>query len=336
MGQNISIVIATNRPQSSLRATVSSIARQELGALKCELLVVHNGSSTPKSAPDRGSNKKELIEVKHFYEARAGKSRALNWGLKKAHGELIAFTDDDVVVSSKWLVELQRAAQLYPDESVFCGPVIPRFPNGTPRWLRQHSYSAEMFGNFTPALGLGPLPIALAPVGANFAVRASALDGLRFRTDLGASDEHGPLCGEDTAFLQELHLRFFVFTKAGGIVYVPTAGVHHRVQKEKTRFPQIMERFFHVGRSHVLYYQRLSHYISNIDSARRYAVGNESQRLTTGIVLNFYCGQLFQYGLRRDESQCRYLKKLLLRLDVRKHKKLLSRSARNLLVQHCL
>jgi hypothetical protein len=50
---------------------------------------------------------------------------AHNRGLTKARGEIVAFTDDDVVVDSLWLIELARAFEFADDVACVTGLILP-------------------------------------------------------------------------------------------------------------------------------------------------------------------------------------------------------------------
>jgi hypothetical protein len=50
---------------------------------------------------------------------------AHNRGLTKARGEIVAFTNDDVVVDSLWLVELARAFEFADDVACVTGLILP-------------------------------------------------------------------------------------------------------------------------------------------------------------------------------------------------------------------
>ena len=47
-------------------------------------------------------------------ESRPGKSRALNKALSQANGDLLVFTDDDVVVDPEWLKQLYKVSKRIP------------------------------------------------------------------------------------------------------------------------------------------------------------------------------------------------------------------------------
>lgn len=322
-----SIIIATCNPVSTLEPTIQSI-QAHLAGLKCELIIVRNGQHDPTPTQGHERSSLRLIELS---ETKAGKSRALNRGLDIAEGELVIFTDDDVLVSPQWLAELVRAAKAYPQEIGFCGPVIPRFPPGTQFWLPTHIFASVLFASFRYDIPEGPLPAHALPLGPNFAVRANALENMRFRLDLGPSEENGWLLCEDTAFSSELRDRYSILTDSGGFIYLPSASVTHLIGPHKLQFSWMMERYFNLGRSRIIRFDRITH-ISRRPGELLNSQRSELQiRLRAGAELNLYCGQLYQCRRDRDNSRIDFLEALLKKFEWQRHEDLLCPSMRSIL-----
>jgi glycosyltransferase involved in cell wall biosynthesis len=100
----ISVVVCTRDRADSLRATLASVLATTPGPL--ELLVVDNAPRTESTR----ALVRELDDprVRYVLERVPGLSRARNRGLAEARGEIIAFTDDDVLVDKLWLRGLER------------------------------------------------------------------------------------------------------------------------------------------------------------------------------------------------------------------------------------
>jgi glucosyl-dolichyl phosphate glucuronosyltransferase len=103
---SISIIICTRNNAAGLRQT--------LAALKCckippgcdvEALVVDNASSDDTEAAVRNAGLTK-IAVRYLHESREGLSHARNTGLKQARGDVLLFTDDDVVMADGWIEKL--------------------------------------------------------------------------------------------------------------------------------------------------------------------------------------------------------------------------------------
>jgi len=97
-----SVVVTTcGGPQSRILATLGDVLAQTYP--RFEVVVVDNRPAT--------SGVREMLEaaypaddrVRYAAEARPGLSHARNRGAAVARGELVAFTDDDVVIDADWL-----------------------------------------------------------------------------------------------------------------------------------------------------------------------------------------------------------------------------------------
>ena len=131
---DIGVVIATRDRAPSLERTLDHLGRQVLPGISWEIIVIDNNSSDNTSLVlQRASNYLPLL---HFHEEIPGKNRALNKALEFAGGELIVFTDDDVIPDGEWLASLVAATCRWPNDSIFGGRLIPRFPTSTAEWLR--------------------------------------------------------------------------------------------------------------------------------------------------------------------------------------------------------
>lgn len=289
-----SVVIATRNREPRLRRTLEALAAQQFQG-RWELVAVDNGSTDQTSATLE--TMRSQLPLVCLRESIAGKSRALNRALDIVRGKLIIFTDDDILVLPTWISELIRASHSYPDACVFCGPVIPLFPDDTPIWLRNHPFSAIAFAKFMPSVPEGPLPAQWVPSGGNFAVRATAMNGHRFRLDLGPSI-YGNLMGEDTDFVERL------CRQPEQLIFIPGAAVQHCIRPELTVLPVLQERAFNSGRSLMIMGKEPTFVAlkSSEDSSR-----SEVRAFEMGIVLSFYFGQLYQADLDGKHQHCQLL-----------------------------
>jgi glycosyltransferase involved in cell wall biosynthesis len=104
----ISVLIPTKGRIDGLQDLLGSLSRMdERESIPHEIMVINN-------APDEAGAEsvRELVQGyidregdrwKHVREPVPGKSRALNRGIARAHGNILAFLDDDVVVAPSWL-----------------------------------------------------------------------------------------------------------------------------------------------------------------------------------------------------------------------------------------
>lgn len=103
----VSVIIPTyNRPQ--LLSTCLAQLCLQLSAGD-EVIIVNNGHKSPtKNVVTSWKKKYPLV---YFHEARRGPSWARNHGVARAHGEIIAFLDDDCLISPRWLTHIKQVVQ---------------------------------------------------------------------------------------------------------------------------------------------------------------------------------------------------------------------------------
>ena len=114
--------------------------------------------------------------VRYEFEPRQGLSVARNHGVSVARADLIAFTDDDVCVSSTWAKSVVQAFNDNPDADMVGGKVEPVWEEAPPAWLPEAGdapLALVDFGEDTFRI-TAECPVCL--IGANVAVRRRAFE----------------------------------------------------------------------------------------------------------------------------------------------------------------
>jgi len=234
---DISVLIATRDRDRLLESTLLSFCKQTLSNKQWEVIVVDNGSQDEtRKALSCFLNRLPLTVL---YESTPSKTRALNRAMQIARGRMFAFTDDDVEVCSTWLAEIYRASSEWATDKIFCGPIHPIYPPGTPPWLMAPPYSGYAYGRFE--LGATEGPIGKLPFGANFAVRADTMENVRFCVEVGPSGRTYRIGGE-TELLQRLTSRGL------RVIYLPSCSVNHFIRRCQVREMWLYKRSFCYGR----------------------------------------------------------------------------------------
>jgi len=203
------------------------------------LLVVNNNSDDETCEVTRMFAATASVPVRYVFEQRQGRSSALNAGIAAANGEIIALTDDDVLLHPGWLGSVKRTFAEF-DCSAVAGRVVPVWNHSKPDWLEMGEQQAVV--NFE--LGDDCKQIQCPPLGANAAFRRNvfAKYGL-FRLDLGVSgSDHGITC-EDTEF------GFRLVQGGEKIMYCPSAIVYHPVDPRRTTKDYFLKWYYNDGRS---------------------------------------------------------------------------------------
>ncbi len=116
----ISVIICTYNGSATLRPCLDSL--QKLRYPHFEILVIDDGSSQ-----DIASITADFPQVRLIRQTHAGLSAARNLGANEAHGDILAYTDDDCQADEDWLTHL--ATGFDRPEWVACGgPNIPPTP----------------------------------------------------------------------------------------------------------------------------------------------------------------------------------------------------------------
>ncbi|MDP3858336.1 MAG: glycosyltransferase [Stagnimonas sp.] len=239
-GYQLSLCIATLGSPQALDALWQSLARLETG-LRWELILVINGCARPKLDPASWRSLSCVVRVLH--EPRPGKSRALNLALAQAQGELLVFTDDDVLPDERWLDRLAAAAAAHPQVAIFGGRIRAR--GVVPAWvrdssnLRQALLSEHDYGEVD-----GYYPLGHYPIGPNMAVRRAAVasHGARWIESIGPGTTL-PV-GDESSFLAQISR-----PDAQDRYYVADAVVHHLVDGRYFPLRRATRRAFQIGLS---------------------------------------------------------------------------------------
>ena len=102
----ISVVICTCNRAESLRRTLEAFATYLFPRdMETELLLIDNGS-TDSTKEVVTAISPRLRNLKYVFEGKAGQANARNCATAQALGDIIVFTDDDVVPDAQWLEHL--------------------------------------------------------------------------------------------------------------------------------------------------------------------------------------------------------------------------------------
>ena len=239
----ITVLIATYNRAAHLEQCLQSLAVQrfEYGD---EVLIVDNASTDDTRAVVRKAMDWFPVPLRYFHEASPGKSNALALGVARAGGDVLALTDDDVLVAPDWIEAVRDGMQ---DASValIAGRVEPRWEAKPPRWLRirdRGGYSVLAAPLALLDYGAEQVPLdERSGLGANMAVRRADLHAIGgFPATLGKL-RGTLLSGEDRYVCERLR-------DAGHrCVYAPGLVVRHWVPKERTRLAYFARWFFWSG-----------------------------------------------------------------------------------------
>jgi GT2 family glycosyltransferase len=217
---DVSAIICTRERPDFLERCLCSLTASQLTPR--EVIVVDNApqTSATRDVVERFSN------VRYVVEPKPGLSRARNAGIRASTGEIIAFTDDDVVVHPDWTSRLASGFDA-PDVASVTGLVLPASLATESEWLFEHAFGGFGRGyrpmrydqTFFDAVRRKGAPVWQIGAGASMALRRSALERVGdFDERLGAGAAG---CSEDS------ELWYRLLTAGYACVYEPAAVVHH-------------------------------------------------------------------------------------------------------------
>jgi len=226
----VSVVIATHNRTASLALTLDSLLALDYPAY--EIILVDNAPSNTTTADLIQQRYGHLPQVRYVREERPGLAIAHNRGLQEVTGQIVAFTDDDVIVDRHWLTALVGGFALADDVACVTGMIAPaELETPTQGWIEQFGFSKGFqrrifdLDQYRPATPLYPYAAGTFGSGANMAFRSAVLRQLGgFDPALGAGSL--ALGGDDLAAF------FQVIVHGYKLVYEPAALVQHWHRRE--------------------------------------------------------------------------------------------------------
>lgn len=221
-----SVVIPTFNRADELEKTLASLAKINPPGT-WEVIVVDNNSSDATAQVVKGAIPNFPVELHYLFEPQAGRSPALNSGIRAARGEIIATTDDDVRFEADWLQ--QAATAMEREQCDFVGgKVLPIWGTSKPPWL------SDRGGPHWAVIALqdfGPEPVEFgkryAPLGVNLAFRRQAFERAGLWS-VRVGRKAGTLLGQE---VREWMLRARDVGVRG--MYTPKMVVHHVIPGDR-------------------------------------------------------------------------------------------------------
>jgi L-malate glycosyltransferase len=103
----LTVVLATFNGAKTLPKVLEAYGRLIAPTGGWKVIVVDNESTDGTRNVIEGSS--ATLPLEYRYEARRGKNAALNSAIAGICGDLVVFTDDDVVPEPNWLVEVRKS-----------------------------------------------------------------------------------------------------------------------------------------------------------------------------------------------------------------------------------
>ncbi len=233
LAPRLSVVICTYDRYDALSDTLAALLGSSgFTATATEVLVVENTPAAkrlPVVLPEHPRARLEVCET-------VGLSAARNFGIAQTSGDIIAFLDDDAIVSDDWCRTILDVFDEQPTVRVVGGKVVPRYTlPKLPAW-----YDNQLSG-YLSCIDWSARARFLRKgewiVGANMALRRNVFREFgAFDTSLGRKGAASLLSNDETALLERIGMQ--------SVYYEPRMAVEHVIPIDRLKPEWFRRRVF--------------------------------------------------------------------------------------------
>lgn len=234
----LSVVVCTYNRQDLLQLCLLSLAEQTLDKSLFEVIVVNNNCTDgtqelAESFAGKYDNFRVVIEMEQ------GLSHARNRGWREAHGESVAYLDDDSKASSRWCELIVHAFRtVTPRPDAVGGEIHPWYETEPPCWFSD-TLELRTWGDH--AAFLQPPAARFGFSGSNMAFPRTTLAGL------GGFSSHLGMVGKKMRMGEETDLFSRLSARGSRLWYDPAIVVDHWVPETNMRFGYRFTRSYQGG-----------------------------------------------------------------------------------------
>lgn len=217
-----SIIVCTYNRANSLKDTLNALLALNAKSFReWEVLIVDNNSNDhTRQVVERMQH--DWPRLRYVFEPTQGLSHARNRGISESSGDVILFTDDDVLPEPDWL-ETTLTGLDYHQADACGGYIAPIWEVPPPPWLtsRFYGFLAVRTDRNDDYVVSDP---ALAPYGANMAMRRHVFECVgTFDTNRGRSGKT-LASGEDGELFER------IIAVGMKVIFLGQSRVHHKVE----------------------------------------------------------------------------------------------------------
>ncbi len=242
----LSVIIPTYNRSYYLKDFVNSILAQTLSPKYYEIILVDNGSTDSTRELINSLNRQNENRIKYFFEQQPGLHIGRHLGARHAGGEILTFTDDDIIAQPGWLEAVIESFQDN-DIALVGGKNLPKWEAAPPEWVDLFKTENEygwIIGQLS-LLDFGNTCIEIPArfvFGCNYSIRKKVMyDCGGFHPD-GMPPELIQYRGDG-----ETALSIAIEEKGYRTVYNPRASVYHRIPIERLQIDYFCQRAFRQG-----------------------------------------------------------------------------------------
>ena len=234
MSPGISVVICTRDRHDLIGQAVESVMACDYPRFDIHVMDQSTTDQTRRIVEALAARPASRGAVVYHHLDQAGLSRAYNAGMRTSDGELIAFTDDDVIVPADWLARIAESFEGDPEAGLLYGQVC------VPRSLEEDVRKGVIVPSLTwekrERLSLRDGNYKVWGMGANMAIRRTLLDRV------GAFDEAlgggGPLRSS-----QDYDFAYRAYRFGMAILLEPAVKVDHYGTRTQDQWPLTLKNY---------------------------------------------------------------------------------------------
>lgn len=137
----ISVVIPTYNRAHLLVQTVRSFIVQNYNKNRFEIIIADNNSTDNTTEIIVGLARESPISIRHITDIRQGVHYARNSAAKIAAGEILYYTDDDMIADQHLLSEIIKPFLMDDKVATATGRVLPTWEVQPPQWIHDYCYN---------------------------------------------------------------------------------------------------------------------------------------------------------------------------------------------------
>ncbi len=230
----VSVVICTRNRPDTLGQALESVAECEYPSFDVHIMDQSTDDQSRKVVEEIAARFADKLTINYHHLDKAGLSRAYNLGIAASTGEIVACTDDDVVVPKDWVAQIAKAFAGDAEAGLLYGQVL----------IPESLVEAERNGLVVPSLPIpkyarlikGGTRYRVFGMGANYALRRSILERVGpFDEALGGG---GPLRSS-----QDFDFAYRVYRAGYAVILVPEVKVDHYGSRTGEQWPGTMKAY---------------------------------------------------------------------------------------------
>ena len=131
----VSVIIPTYNRAEMLGLTIESLIAQTYPDERYEIIVVDNNSTDGTRQVVRDWHARSGPPLRYLFEGRQGVHYARNSAARVSRGDMLYYTDDDMLADSRLLEEIVKPFNYDPKVASVTGSVLPKWEQPPPQWV---------------------------------------------------------------------------------------------------------------------------------------------------------------------------------------------------------